>query len=81
MIRFYSHAIISFLIILPLNFSQVTEKFWFYFSFIVWWLLILYAAVDLVLIYTYQFDVVSDGWESLYNSSSLPSRNISGQDL
>ena len=60
---------------------QITERFWFYFSFIVWWLLVFYAALDLVLVYTYQFDVVSDAWERLFNSSSLPAQNFTVDEL
>ncbi len=60
---------------------QVTERLWYYISFVTWWLLVLYAAVELVLVYTYQFKVVRDGWEGLYNNSMLLSQNITADDL
>ena len=40
-----------------------------------------YAALDLVLVYTYQFDVVSDAWGRLFNSSSLPAQNFTVDEL
>lgn len=61
--------------------DQITERLWYPVSYFAWWLLVLYAAVELVLVYTYQFQVIRDGWEGLYNSTSLPSQNITANDL
>jgi len=43
-----------------------------------WWFLVVYAVLDLILIYTYQFEVVSNAWDSAYQRTSL---NISSEDL
>ena len=29
----------------------------------------MYAALELVLVYTYQFDAISDAWEKAYNNT------------
>ena len=39
----------------------------------------LYAALELILIYTYQFDVVSDAWERAYNKT--PAISVDSDDL
>lgn len=31
----------------------------------------MYAALELTLIYTYQFDSISDAWEMAYNKTSI----------
>jgi len=54
----------------------VTERYWFYLSFLVWWGLVLYAVLDLVLIYTYQFTVVSESWKGLFDNSNFTQQNI-----
>ena len=39
----------------------------------------LYAALELVLIYTYQFDVISDAWDRAYNNT--PHLRVDSEDL
>ena len=57
---------------------QIFRRVWYYLTVPMWWLLVVYAMLDLILIYTYQFDVVSDAWDNAYQQNSL---NISSEDL
>lgn len=57
------------------------EHKWFYINFPLWWLLIVYAALDLILIYTYQFAEVRRLWTRLYNSTQLQEHGVSEMDL
>jgi hypothetical protein len=61
---------------------QLTENWWFKVNYPLWWMLIVYSAVELVLVYTYQFEEVINLWSKLYNSSNLASSSdISEMDL
>ena len=57
---------------------QIFRRLWYYVTVPMWWLLVVYAVLDLILIYTYQFDVVSDAWDRAYQQTNL---NISSEDL
>ena len=57
---------------------QISRRYWYYVTVPMWWFLVVYAVLDLVLIYTYQFPVVSNAWDSTYQRTSL---NISSEDL
>ncbi|CAI8013642.1 Piezo-type mechanosensitive ion channel component 1 [Geodia barretti] len=57
---------------------QVFERCWYYVCIPVWWGLVLYAALELTLIYTYQFDSISDAWEKAYNNTPL---TVNSEDL
>ena len=57
---------------------QIFRRLWYYVTVPMWWLLVVYAVLDLILIYTYQFDVVSEAWDRAYQQTNL---NISSEDL
>ena len=57
---------------------QIFRRLWYYVTVPMWWLLVVYAVLDLILIYTYQFDVVSNAWDRAYQQTNL---NISSEDL
>ena len=59
--------------------QQITSRWWYYACVPVWWGLVLYAAFELVLIYTYQFDSISDIWERAYNAT--PHLTVDSKDL
>ena len=58
---------------------QVFRRWWYYACVPVWWGLVLYAALELILIYTYQFTVVSDAWEQAFNKTS--GLSVDSEDL
>ena len=45
----------------------------------VWWGLVIYAVLELLLIYTYQFESVSGLWDKAYNST--PDLTVDSEDL
>ena len=47
----------------------MTSRFWYCLTVPVWWCLVIYAIADLILVYTYQFDIVSDAWRKHYNGT------------
>jgi len=61
--------------------SQIFEHWWFKVNYPVWCVMIVYAALYLILIYTYQFQVVSNGWSLLYNKTNLASKNVTEAEL
>ena len=48
---------------------QLFRNWWYYICVPMWWGLVVYAALELVLVYTYQFDSISDAWERAYNNT------------
>lgn len=40
-----------------------------------------YAAIHLILIYTYPLSVINDLWQDAYNRSGLSGKNISSVEL
>ncbi len=62
---------------------QLTERLWFYLNLPMWYILIVYAVVELILIYTYQFKGIKDQWSKLYNTyfSILMNNNVTEEEL
>lgn len=50
---------------------QIAPRYWFYFCLPVWSLLVVYAAIHLVLIYTFPFTGINNLWMDAYNKSGL----------
>ena len=64
----------------PYFLPQISPRYWFYLCFPVWSLLVVYAAVHLILIYTFPFTAINNVWMDLVDESSL-NGNISADDL
>ena len=58
---------------------QVFRGCWYHICVPIWWGLVVYAALELVLIYTYQFDSISDAWKRAYNDT--PHVSVDAEDL
>lgn len=50
---------------------QIFPHWWFMVNFPLWCFLIVYAALELILVYTYQFKVVSDFWSEQYKKTNV----------
>ena len=59
---------------------QIAPRYWFYFCSPVWSLLVVYAAIHLVLIYTFPFAIINEKWMKAYDDSDLEG-TISADDL
>lgn len=58
---------------------QLFRNWWYYICVPMWWGLVIYATLELVLVYTYQFDSISDAWERAYNST--PGLTVESDEL
>ena len=53
-----------------LSLSQIFGKLWIYFNFPFWCILVGYAVLHLILVYTFPFPSINSLWISAYNSSN-----------
>ncbi len=75
------YYVFYFIFICVCVFVQVFERWWIYLNYPVWCVLIVYAAIHLLLVYTYNFEHVTCVWQVIFNHTVNNTKGITDTDL